>query len=91
MVTLLAAATGGCASPFEFLGKVAGGEVGRRVAAAPPTRVVVSPKGGSFCKVLGAMGGPFPIVPTDARATQDIIVIIDEHGARHCKWKEFKP
>lgn len=85
--SLLSVALAGCGSLIEFAGKVAGTEVGRRVATAPPAKVIVQPKGGSFCTVMGAMGGPFAVVTTDARTTQNLVVSIDEHGAKHCGWK----
>jgi hypothetical protein len=72
---------------IEFAGKVTGSEVGRRAAAPPPTRVVVEPKGGSYCGKLRAMGAPFPIVPTDARETQEVLLTIDEYGAKNCGWE----
>lgn len=84
-MSLLTVALAGCVT--DLIGRTAGKQIGRALAKAPPTKVVVQPKGGSFCGVVGAMGGPFKVDPSDTRPTREVITGLDEHGEAHCGWK----
>lgn len=78
-------------SPFELVGRLAGGIAGReaaKAAPAPAAAIVIDPQGGNFCPVMTGMGWPPAI--TDDRLNDPLAgVIVDtvDHGVMHCGWK----
>lgn len=90
MILLGAVIAGG--GPEKLAGKAAGTYAGGKVARvlpAPKAKPVTDPKGGRFCRVLDAMGGPILLLPEDRISDPTLrrIVNIDEHGEKHCGWK----
>ena len=88
---LLAALTVGACSPVRSIGGFVGGKLGTAIAeiVPVPTNVKVDPRGGKWCDVMNAQGGPIQIQDDDilTRRTTQRIVLIDEHGERYCGWK----
>lgn len=72
----------------KVTGKVAGGQVAKILPAPKAKTFIVEPKGGRFCRVLDAMGGPIILSPEDRLTDPTLrrVVNIDEHGEKHCGW-----